>query len=295
MTAATSSRSELDAGFRQYLNKVHRIPLLQPAEEAYLAKQAREHGDREAAHRIISSHLRLVISIASKYRGYGFSLGELVAEGNIGLMQAVQRFEPERGFRFATYAVCWIRAAIQSYILRSKSMVKIGTTANQRKLFFNLRKTLSSMSVLNDRGMSAAQVDLVATRIGVTKEEVIEMIGRLSGDVSLNVPLPEASSETWTDRLADGAPNQEEILADREHFARCRAVLAEALTQLNDRERSIIASRHLSEKPKKLREIANEFGVSRERVRQIELAAFAKLQKIVRARTRPPRQILTAA
>ena len=279
--AASSSRSEFDSGLKRYVERIRRIPLLEATEEFVLAKRVREQGDRDAGNRIVNSHLRLVVRVALNYRGYGLPVAELISEGNMGLMQALERFEPDKGFRFATYAVWWIRAAIQSYIMRSKSLVKMGTTTNQRKLFFNLRKTKSSMSVLDDRDMTPAQVKLIAERVGVSEQDVIDMNRRLVGDMSLNVPLAESSSETSEDRLTDEAPSQEQVLAENESLENGRALLAEALMQLEERERHVFVSRRLSDKPRKLWEIADEFGVSRERVRQIEMVAFAKVQKLV--------------
>jgi RNA polymerase sigma-32 factor len=272
-----------DSGFKRYVGDVNRVPLLEPEEEFLLAKRYREHGDRAAADRLVKSHLRLVVKLAANYRGYGLPVAELISEGNIGLMQAIERFEPDKGFRLATYAAWWIKAAIQQYIIRSTSLVKMGTTASQRKLFFNLRKAKSRISALDEGDMRPDQVELIAKRLSVTEQDVIDMNRRLSGDISLSTPIGEESdSASWQDLLADGAPNQEELLAKSGELADGRAALAEALTSLTERERRIFVSRRLVEQPRKLEEIASEYGVSRERVRQIEMAAFEKVRRFVK-------------
>jgi RNA polymerase sigma-32 factor len=272
-----------DSGFKRYVGDVNRVPLLEPEEEFLLAKRYRDHGDRAAADRLVKSHLRLVVKLAANYRGYGLPVTELISEGNIGLMQAVERFEPDKGFRLATYAAWWIKAAIQQYIIRSTSLVKMGTTASQRKLFFNLRKAKSRISALDEGDMRPDQVELIAKRLSVTEQDVIDMNRRLSGDISLSTPIGEESdSASWQDLLADGAPNQEELLAKSGELADGRAALAEALTSLTERERRIFVSRRLVEQPRKLEEIASEYGVSRERVRQIEMAAFEKVRRFVK-------------
>ena len=282
---ASLSTSTFDSGLKRYVDQIRQFPLLEAEEEFVLAKRCREHGDRDAAHRLVNSHLRLVAKVASAYRGYGLPIAELISEGNIGLMQAVERFDPDKGFRLATYAVWWIRASIQQFIVRSKSLVKMGTTSNQRKLFFNLRKAKSTISALDDGDMRPDQVESIAKRLGVTEQDVVDMNRRLSGDVSLSAPMAEeGDSGSWQDQLADEAPSQEEILAESDQIANGREALAEALALLNERERRIFVSRRLVEEPKKLEEIAGEFGVSRERVRQIEMNAFEKVRKAVTRR-----------
>ena len=270
-----------DGGLNGYIAQIRRIPLLRDDEEFDLARRYREHGDRRALDRLVSSHLRLVVKIATGYRGYGLPAAELISEGSIGLMQAAERFDPDKGFRFATYAPWWIRAAMHDYIMRSRSLVRMGTTVGQRKLFFSLRKTKASLSLVGDGDMNPGDVERVASRLGVSGQDVVEMNRRLVGDVSLNVTFDEDTQSAWQDQLADTAPSQEETLADQEQLANGRVALAEALTQLNDRERRILVSRRLAEKPKRLTEIATEFGVSRERVRQIEMAEFIKLRRAI--------------
>jgi RNA polymerase sigma-32 factor len=248
-----------------------------------LAKRWREHGDRDAAHKLVTSHLRLVTKIARDYRGYGLPISEAISEGNVGLMQAVERFEPEKGFRFATYAVWWIKAAIQEYILRSWSLVKMGTTANQKKVFFNLRKAQSKISILDDGDMRLDQVKIIARRIGVTETDVIYMNRRLGGDASLNAAIREdGDSGEWQDWLVDESPDQETTLAAGEEFDNRRKTLSDALAVLNKRERRIFETRRLAEEQITLVELAEEFGVSRERVRQIEVSAFEKVQNAVK-------------
>jgi len=259
--------------------------MLEPQEEYMLAKSWREHGDREAAHRLVTSHLRLVAKIAMGYRGYGLPIAEVISEGNVGLMQAVKRFEPEKGFRLATYAMWWIKASIQEYILRSWSLVKMGTTANQKKLFFNLRKAKSKISALEEGDMRPDQVKLIAKRLGVGEQDVIDMNRRLGGDASLNTPIREdGDSGEWQDWLVSDAPSQERLLAESEELDNRRKALGEALNVLNDRERRIFEARRLSDDPITLEELAEEFGVSRERVRQIEVRAFEKVQSAVKNR-----------
>jgi RNA polymerase sigma-32 factor len=248
-----------------------------------LAKRWREHGDREAAHKLVTSHLRLVAKIAMGYRGYGLPIGEVISEGNVGLMQAVRRFEPDKGFKLATYAMWWIRASIQEYILRSWSLVKMGTTASQKKLFFNLRKAKSKISALEDGDLRDDQVTTIATRLGVAKQDVIDMNRRLGGDASLNAPLREEGEGEWQDWLVDDAPSQESVLADREESDVRLAALKSALRVLNPRERRIFEARRLAEDPVTLEELSAEFGVSRERVRQIEVRAFEKVQAAVKS------------
>jgi RNA polymerase sigma-32 factor len=264
----------------RYLEDIRRFPLLQPEEEYMLAKRWREHGDRDAAHRLVTSHLRLVAKIAMGYRGYGLPISEVIAEGNIGLMQAVKRFEPEKGFRLATYAMWWIKASIQEYILRSWSLVRIGTTANQRKLFFNLRRAKSRISALEEGDMRPDQVALLATRLGVSEQEVVEMNRRLGGDASLNAPIrDDGEAGEWQDWLVDETASQETRLVAEEQADNRHQALRAAMAVLNARERRIFTARHLSEDPTTLEDLADEFGVSRERVRQIEVAAFEKLRR----------------
>jgi len=274
-----------ESGLSRYLEEIRRFPMLEPQEEYMLAKSWREHGDREAAHKLVTSHLRLVAKIAMGYRGYGLPISEVISEGNVGLMQAVKRFEPEKGFRLATYAMWWIKAAIQEYILRSWSLVKMGTTANQKKLFFNLRKAKSKISALEDGDLRPDQVKVIAKRLGVTEQDVVEMNRRLGGDVSLNAPIREdGDSGEWQDWLVDDSSSQEARLVESEESDNRRKALGEALTVLNDRERRIFEARRLADEPITLEELADEFGVSRERVRQIEVRAFEKVQKAVKNR-----------
>jgi len=274
-----------ESGLTRYLEEIRRFPMLEPQEEYMLAKSWREHGDRPAAHRLVTSHLRLVAKIAMGYRGYGLPISEVISEGNVGLMQAVKRFEPDKGFRLATYAMWWIKAAIQEYILRSWSLVKMGTTANQKKLFFNLRKAKSKISALDEGDMRPDQVKLIAKRLGVTEQDVVDMNRRLGGDVSLNAPIREdGDSGEWQDWLLDDTASQETRLAESEESDNRRKALGEALTVLNDRERRIFEARRLADDPITLEELADEFGVSRERVRQIEVRAFEKVQKAVKNR-----------
>jgi RNA polymerase sigma-32 factor len=274
-----------ESGLIHYLEEIRRFPMLEPQEEYMLAKSWREHGDREAAHRLVTSHLRLVAKIAMGYRGYGLPISEVISEGSVGLMQAVKRFEPDKGFRLATYAMWWIKAAIQEYILRSWSLVKMGTTANQKKLFFNLRKAKSRISALEEGDLRPDQVKLIAKRLGVTEQDVIDMNRRLGGDVSLNSPIrEEGDSGEWQDWLVDDSISQETRLAESEEADIRHKALGEALSVLNERERSIFEARRLADEPITLEELADEFGVSRERVRQIEVRAFEKVQKAVKNR-----------
>jgi RNA polymerase sigma-32 factor len=274
-----------ESGIDRHFKEIQRFPMLDPQQEYMLAKRWREEGDRDAADRLIISHLRLAAKIARGYRGYGLPLADLISEGHIGLMQAVERFEPERGFRFSTYAVWWIKAAIQEYILRSWSLVKMGTTASHRKLFFNLRKAKSRISALEDGDMRPDQVKLIAKRLGVTERAVIDMNRRLGGDTSLNDPMHEDSdSAEWQDWLVGESPDQETMLAASEEFDNRRNALSVVLGALNARARRIFESRRLAEDPMTLAELADEFGVSRERVRQIEARAFEKVQEAVKNR-----------
>jgi RNA polymerase sigma-32 factor len=272
-----------ESGLARYLQEIKRFPMLEPQEEYMLAKRWREHGDREAAHKLVTSHLRLVAKIAMGYRGYGLPIGEVISEGNVGLMQAVKRFEPDKGFKLATYAMWWIRASIQEYILRSWSLVKMGTTASQKKLFFNLRKAKSRISALDDGDLRDDQVETISRRLGVAKQDVVEMNRRLGGDASLNAPLREEGEGEWQDWLVDESPDQEAKLVDREESDARMAALRSALAVLNPRERRIFEARRLADEPITLEELSAEFGVSRERVRQIEVRAFEKVQAAVRA------------
>jgi len=274
-----------EGGLSRYLEEIRRFPMLEPQQEYMLAKSWREHGDRTAAHKLVTSHLRLVAKIAMGYRGYGLPISEVISEGNVGLMQAVKRFEPEKGFRLATYAMWWIKAAIQEYILRSWSLVKMGTTANQKKLFFNLRKAKSKISALEEGDLRPEQVQIIAKRLGVTEQDVIEMNRRLGGDVSLNAPIrDDGDSGEWQDWLVDESSSQEARLVASEESDNRRKALGEALDVLNERERRIFEARRLVDEPITLEELADEFGVSRERVRQIEVRAFEKVQKAVKTR-----------
>jgi RNA polymerase sigma-32 factor len=281
MTAYAKSMSLASAstGARGLVAQTRRFPMLEPQEEYMLAKRWREHGDRQAAHRLVTSHLRLVVKIDMGYRSYGLPIGEVIPEGNVGLMQAVKRFDPDRGFRLATYAIWWIKASIQEYILRSWSLVRMGTTANQKKLFFNLRKAKSRISALEEGDMRPDQVKLIAERLGVTEQDVIEMNRRLGGDASLNAPISEdGASGEWQDWLVDDAPSPERVMVENEELDLRRKTLGEALTVLNGRERRIFEARRLAEDPITLEELADELGVSRERVRQIEVKAFDKVR-----------------
>jgi RNA polymerase sigma-32 factor len=274
-----------ESGLTRYLEQIRRFPMLEPHEEYMLAKCWREHGDRNAAQRLVTTHLRLVAKLAIGYRGYGLPISEMISEGNIGLMQAVKRFEPDKGFRLATYAMWWIKSAIQEYILRSWSLVKMGTTANQRKLFFNLRKAKSRMSVLEEGDLRPDQVQLIAKRLGVTEQDVIDMNRRLSGDLSLNSRIgEEGESCEWQDWLIEERASQEAQLAEKEEADNRREALGEALTVLNERERHIFEARRLADEPIALDELSDKFGVSRERVRQIEVHTFQKVQKAVKNR-----------
>jgi RNA polymerase sigma-32 factor len=272
-----------EIGLTRYPEQIRQFPMLEPQEEFMLAKRWREHGDRDAAHKLVTSHLRLVAKVAMKYRGYGLPIGEVISEGNVGLMLAVKRFEPDKGFRLTTYAMWWIRAAIQEYILRSWSLVKMGTTANQKKLFFNLRRAKSRISALDEGDMRPDQVKLIAKQLGVTEQDVIDMNRRLGGDASLNTPIREdGDSGEWMDWLVDDSASQESRLAESEQLENRHKALGNAITVLNERERRIFEARRLADDPITLEELAHEFGVSRERVRQIEVRAFEKVQKAVK-------------
>jgi RNA polymerase sigma-32 factor len=281
--AATVPILAAEPGLTHYFEQIRRFPMLERQEEYVLAKRWREHGDRDAAHKLVTSHLRLVTKIAREYRGYDLPISEVISEANIGLLQAVERFEPEKGFRLATYATWWIKAAIQEYVLRSWSLVKMGTAANQKKLFFNLRKAKSKISNLDDGDMRLDQVKIIAKRIGVTETDVIYINRRLGGDASLNAAIREDGDfGEWQDWLVDESPDQETTLAASEEFDNRRKMLSDALTVLNARERRIFAARRLAEEQITLAGLADEFGVSRERVRQIEVRAFEKVQTAVK-------------
>ena len=271
-----------EGGLNRYLQEIRLFPMLTPEEEFMMAKRWREHADSKAAERLITSHLRLVAKIAMGYRGYGLPIGEVISEGNVGLMQAVKRFEPERGFRLATYAMWWIKAAIQEYVLRSWSLVKMGTTANQKKLFFNLRKIKGQIQALEDGDLKPDQVKLIATRLGVTEDDVISMNRRLGGDASLNSQIRSDAEGEWQDWLVDDTDSQETILVANEESAMRNDLLNKALDKLNDREREIFEARRLRDEPKTLEDLSQEYGVSRERIRQIEVSAFNKVQKAVK-------------
>ncbi len=270
-----------EAGLNRYLSEIRKFPLLTPEEEYMLAKRFSEHGDPEAAARLVTSHLRLVAKIAMGYRGYGLPVGELISEGNIGLMQGVKKFEPDRGFRLATYAMWWIRASIQEFILRTWSLVKIGTTANQKKLFFNLRRMKARINAFEDGDLKPADVSKIATDLGVTEAEVVSMNRRMAmgGDTSLNLSFNEDGEGQWQDMLPSEAPLQDQEVAESQERVYRHAMLAEAMEELNDREKHILTERRLVEEPKTLEELSQVYGVSRERVRQIEVRAFEKLQK----------------
>ncbi|MGN6471843.1 MAG: RNA polymerase sigma factor RpoH [Rhizobiaceae bacterium] len=283
-----------EGGLSRYLEEIRRFPMLQPQEEYMLAKRYSEHGDTNAAHKLVTSHLRLVAKIAMGYRGYGLPIGEVISEGNVGLMQAVKKFEPERGFRLATYAMWWIKASIQEYILRSWSLVKMGTTANQKRLFFNLRKVKGKIQALDEGDLRPDQITEIATRLNVSEDEVVSMNRRLSGDASLNAPIraSEGESGEWQDWLVDDHESQEQMLVEQDELENRRGMLGEAMKVLNDRERRIFEARRLSDEPMTLEELSAEFAISRERVRQIEVRAFEKVQDAVKAAAKRQAQSL---
>jgi RNA polymerase sigma-32 factor len=275
----------LESSLVSFLRDIRRYPLLEPEEEYALARRWRERGDREAADKLITSHLRLVAKIAMGYRGYGLPISEMISEGNVGLMEAVKRFEPEKGVRLATYAIWWVKASIHEYTLRSWSMVKMGTTASQKKLFFNLRKAKSKISAFNDGDLQPDQVKLIATSLGVSEQDVVDMNRRLGGDASLNAPIRDnGDGGEWQDWLADQSESQENAMVEHDELDNRRKALSDSLCVLNDRERRIFEARRLSDKPLTLEELAEEYGVSRERIRQIELHAFEKVQRAVQRR-----------
>jgi RNA polymerase sigma-32 factor len=285
-----------EGGLSRYLTEIRKFPMLAKDEEFMLAKRWREHEDRDAAHQLVTSHLRLVAKIAMGYRGYGLPIGEVISEGNVGLMQAVKKFEPDKGFRLATYAMWWIRASIQEYILRSWSLVKMGTTAAQKKLFFNLRKAKSQISAFQEGDLLPEQVSEIATKLGVLDDEVISMNRRLSGpDASLNAPLRADGESEWQDWLEDETSvSQETYVAESQERTQRMTLMEAALSELSDRERHILTERRLKDSPTTLEELAAEYGVSRERVRQIEVRAFEKLQKSVTAAARDKNMIQAA-
>ena len=272
-----------DSNLSRYLSEIRKFPMLEPEQEYMLAKRWREHGDTDAAHQLVTSHLRLVAKIAMGYRGYGLPVSELISEGNVGMMQAVKRFDPERGFRLATYAMWWIRAAIQEYILHSWSLVKMGTTAAQKKLFFNLRRIKGRIQALEEGDLSPENVTKIATELQVPEQDVVEMNRRLAApDHSLNAPIRMDGEGEWMDWLEDESETQETLLADREEIEKRSALLGRAMKSLNPRERHILSERRLKDEPSTLEELSHIYGISRERVRQIEVRAFEKLQKSIR-------------
>ncbi len=276
----------VEGNLSRYLQEIRKFPMLEPQQEYMLAKSWREHGDTEAAHTLVTSHLRLVAKIAMGYRGYGLPLAELISEGNVGMMQAVKRFEPEKGFRLATYAMWWIRAAIQEYILHSWSLVKMGTTAAQKKLFFNLRKLKGQMKAIEEGDLPPEKVKAIAEKLDVSENDVVQMNRRLSSpDHSLNAPLKQDGDGEWQDWLVDDEQNQEQTYAESEELSKRRVLLASAMEALNDREKHILTERRLKENPTTLEDLSQEYGISRERVRQIEVRAFEKLQKAVKNKT----------
>jgi RNA polymerase sigma-32 factor len=286
-----------EAGLNRYLAEIKKFPILSPEEEYMLAKRWREHGDTEAAAKLVNSHLRLVAKIAMGYRGYGLPVSELISEGNIGLMQGVKKFEPDRGFRLATYAMWWIRASIQEFILRSWSLVKMGTTAAQKKLFFNLRRMKNQIDAFEEGDLKPADVAKIATDLGVTEDEVVSMNRRMAmgGDTSLNAPLKDSEGESqWQDFLVDSGPLQDELIADDQESQVRHDLLMTALESLNDREKHILMERRLTDEPKTLEELSQVYNVSRERIRQIEVRAFEKLQGAL-LRLAGERRLLPAA
>lgn len=286
-----------EAGLNRYLAEIKKFPILSPEEEYMLAKRWREHGDTDAAAKLVNSHLRLVAKIAMGYRGYGLPVSDLISEGNVGLMQGVKKFEPDRGFRLATYAMWWIRASIQEFILRAWSLVKMGTTANQKKLFFNLRRMKNQINAFDEGDLKPQDVTKIATDLGVTEDEVVSMNRRMAmgGDTSLNAPLKDTEGESqWQDFLVDSGPLQDERIAEDEETRVRHDLLMNAMESLNDRERHILMERRLADEPKTLEELSQVYGVSRERIRQIEVRAFEKLQSAL-LRLAGERRLLPAA
>jgi RNA polymerase sigma-32 factor len=284
MSTSTIPSLSPEGSLSRYLQEIRKFPMLSQEEEYMLAKRWEDHGDSEAAHKLVTSHLRLVAKIAMGYRGYGLPLGELIAEGNVGMMQAVKRFDAEKGFRLATYAMWWIRAAIQEYILRSWSLVKMGTTAAQKKLFFNLRKLKGQLQAIDEGDLPPETVTTIADKLSVSEQEVVNMNRRLAApDHSLNAPMRADSEGEWQDWLVDDEPDQETMLAETEELENRRKLLHEAMKTLNERERHILTERRLSEETTTLEDLSVEYNISRERVRQIEVRAFEKLQKAMKA------------
>lgn len=284
MAARLPTIAQGSMGLSRYLDDIRKFPMLEPCEEFMLAKRWQEHEDADAAEKLITSHLRLVARIAMGYRGYGLPIGEVISEGNVGLMQAVKRFDPDKGFRLATYAMWWIRASIQEYVLRSWSLVKMGTTAAQKKLFFNLRRAKSQLRALDDGDLHPDHVQTIARKLGVSEADVVSMNRRLGGDSSLNAPVrADTEAGEWQDWLVDEAPSQEDQLAETQEFDQRKSYLSNALSALNDRERRIFEARRLTDSPITLEDLSTEFGVSRERIRQIEVRAFEKVQKAVQS------------
>ncbi len=295
MAAASLPIVGSEGNLGRYLQEIRKFPMLEPDQEFMLAQRWRQHEDLQAAHQLVTSHLRLVAKIAMGYRGYGLPLSELISEGNVGMMQAVKRFDPERGFRLATYAMWWIRAAIQEYILHSWSLVKMGTTAAQKKLFFNLRKLKGQMQAIDDGDLSAEHVTKIATDLDVPEADVVSMNRRLAApDHSLNAPLRVDGEGEWQDWLVDDRDNQEVVLADREELDKRKALLVTAMKSLNDRERHILTERRLREAPTTLEDLSQHYNISRERVRQIEVRAFEKLQKAIQTAAVEQRLIAAA-
>src|SRR6185436_10033866 len=273
-----------DGGLSRYLSEIRKFPMLAKDQEFMLAKAWQQHQDPQSAHKLVTSHLRLVAKIAMGYRGYGLPIGEVISEGNVGLMQAVKKFDPDKGFRLATYAMWWIRASIQEYILRSWSLVKMGTTAAQKKLFFNLRRAKSQLQALDDGDLRPDQVQTIARKFGVSEQDVVSMNRRLGGDASLNAPVrADTEAGEWQDWLADDQPTQEDTLGEAQELGQRKNYLSNALASLNDRERRIFEARRLADRPATLEDLSSEFGVSRERIRQIEVRAFEKVQKAVQS------------
>ncbi|USG62720.1 RNA polymerase sigma factor RpoH [Sneathiella marina] len=274
-----------EGGLSRYLQEIRKFPMLEASEEYMLAKAWKDHEDTDAAHQMVTSHLRLVAKIAMGYRGYGLPVAELISEGNVGMMQAVKRFEPEKGFRLSTYAMWWIRAAIQEYILRTWSLVKMGTTAAQKKLFFNLRKIKGQIEAIDEGDMTAEQVKTISTKLSVSEEEVVNMNRRLTApDHSLNAPMRAESEGEWMDWLEDESPNQETTFADNEELQSRRVMLGQAMECLNEREQHILTERRLKDEPQTLEDLSQHYNISRERVRQIEVRAFEKLQRAMKAK-----------
>jgi RNA polymerase sigma-32 factor len=282
MSRQTLPSISSESGLNRYLQQIRQFPMLAPDEEYMLAKRWKDEGDREAAHKLITSHLRLVAKMAMGYRGYGLPIAEVISEGNVGLMQAVKRFEPDKGFRVATYAMWWIKASIQEFILRSWSLVKMGTTASQKKLFFNLRRAKSQIQALEEGDLRPDQVKHIATKLGVPEEDVISMNRRLSGDTSLNAQVRADSEGEWQDWLVDESDSQETVLVESQERGMRMGLLTDALEKLTDRERKVFEARRLRDDPATLEELSQQFGVSRERIRQIEVKAFEKVQKAVK-------------